>query len=82
MKFEIDFNRETGPEYDKILEEIGAKLESTGSNKYPPFERYMIDLSDFKELENLLLKVKERTGRDYYAIVNYDPVIIFLDDDY
>lgn len=78
MKFEIDFNHGTN---DQLLESIGAKSEQTDSNKYGPFERYMIELNDFKDLERLLkiLDLKDET-KIYSAVISFDPPTIFLDD--
>lgn len=78
MLFEIDFNTETD---DITLETIGAVLVPTGSNKYPPFERYCVDLSDFSELENIINKVDKLKGGDWSAIISFDPPTIFLDKD-
>jgi len=76
MIFEIDFNRETD---ESTLEEIGAKLVSTGADKYPPFEIYKIELNTFEELEQLLNKVNLIKGKFYSAVINFDPPAIFLD---
>ncbi len=78
MKFEIDFNKIHD---DKILEEIGATLTPTGSEKYAPFEVYKIELNSFEELEELLNKVESIKNRYYSAIISFDPPTIFLDDD-
>ena len=78
MKFEIDFNRGSD---DKTLEAIGAKLEPIpGATKYPPFDRYMIELNTFEELEALLKEVDFITGVYYSAIISFDSPTIFLDN--
>ena len=77
MIFEIDFNRETD---ESTLEEIGAKLVSTGADKYPPFEIYKIELNTFEELEQLVNKVDSIKGKLYGAVISFDPPTIFLDD--
>jgi hypothetical protein len=77
MTFEIDFNQEID---DKTLEDIGAKLVSTGSTKYPPFEVHKIELNDFEELEQLLNKVELIKGKFYSAVISFDGPTIFLDD--
>lgn len=76
MKFEINFNKEND---DETLMLIGAKEESTNSTKYPPFERYVIDLNSFEELETLLAKVSKIKKDEYSAIINFDNPTIFLD---
>lgn len=77
MRFEIDFNRDTDEE---TLEQIGAKLVSTGATKYPPFETYVIDITTFEELEQLLGKVDKIKEGIYSAIISFDPPTIYLDD--
>lgn len=79
MKFEIDFNSFTEKD-DKVLEELGAKLVPTGSNKYPPFEKYEIEINTFEELEKILEKVN-MIKKDYYsAVIGFDPATIYLDN--
>lgn len=83
MKFEVDFNHNIPNDY-KILKELGAVLEDTGSTKYPPFEVFVIELESFEDLDKLLQKVNELTGSsrvlDYSAVVSFDPPAIFFDD--
>ena len=81
MKFEINFNQHKEQD-DKVLEELGAISKPTGSNKYPPFDFYEIELNTFEELEQLLLKTDYLTGRKYHdAVIGFDPACIFLDTD-
>ncbi len=82
MKFEVDFNHNIPNDY-KILKELGAVLEDTGSTKYPPFEVFTIELESFEDLNKLLQKVNELVGDsifDYSAIVSFDPAMIFFDN--
>lgn len=76
MIFEIDFNKETD---DKTLEEIGAKLVSTGATKYPPFEVYKIELNGFEELQQLISKLDSIKSKFYSAVVSFDPPTIYLE---
>jgi hypothetical protein len=76
MIFEIDFNNETD---DKTLEDIGAKLVSTGATKYPPFEHYKIELNGFEELEQLINTVDSIKGKFYSAVISFDPPTIYLE---
>ena len=77
MTFQIDFNHEDD---DKTLEEIGAKLVSTGTTKYPPFEVYKIELNGFEELKQLINKVDSIKGKFYSAVISFDSPTIFLDN--
>lgn len=77
-KFEVDFNREDD---DKCLREIGAYLESTDSKKYPPFERYVINLYNFDELADILKKVDASKKGIYSAIISFDPPTIYFNKD-
>ena len=54
MKFEIDFNDSNKYDDNFLIDVLGAELESTGSTKYPPFERLVIEIEDFKHLEQIL----------------------------
>lgn len=77
MKFEIDFNTETDPEY--ILS-LGAKLER-GFKFDPNYSIFTIELENFEDLEKLLERVDKEKGDLYSAIVSFDPPTIFLDSD-
>jgi hypothetical protein len=77
MIFEIYFNHEHD---DKVLVEIGAKIEELPNRKYPPYELVKIELNTFEELEQLLNKINSIKGKLYSAVINFDPPAIFLDD--
>jgi hypothetical protein len=77
MEFELDFNREVD---DITIELLGAKLIPTGVTKYPPFEKWVINLETFEELEKLLEKVEKIKGKYYSAVISFDPATIYLDN--
>ncbi len=74
MKFEIDFN-DMAYRNNKLLEEVGAKLEDLGE-----YSAYFIELNSFEELEIVLDKVNKETKDYYNALVTYDSPMIFLDN--
>ncbi len=79
MLFEIDFNEPTFQD-DNFLEIIlGAKIVSTNAEKYPPFEKFEIELNSFEDLEFILQKVDKHFNCVSSAIVSYDPPTIYLD---
>lgn len=83
MIFSIDFNHHT-LNGDKILEELGAVAKWSNGNE--EFLGYFIELNDFKDLHELMVKLNKitnRTGSNYYsAIVDVDSVssFIYFDD--
>ena len=81
MLFEIDFNTGNYVNDEFLINVLGAKLEPTHSQKYPPFERCMIELNTFEELEEILKKVDEEFGGFSSAVISFDPPTIFLDVD-
>jgi len=78
MTFEINFNKEQD---DELLEELGAKLVPTGATKYLPFDKYVIEIEGFKELEELLAKIDKIKNSYYSAIISFNHATIYLDDD-
>lgn len=77
MLFEIDFEDFTCNDYD-LLEQLGAKLHSTGIQKYPPFEVYKVELKDFNDLKTLLDTVDFKIGVLSDAVISFDPPSIYL----
>ena len=81
MLFEIDFNTGNYVNDEFLINVLGAKLEPTHSQKYPPFEVLHIEVEDFKHLEEILKKVDEEFGGFSSAVISFDPPTIFLDVD-
>jgi len=79
MKFEIDFNDSNKYDDNFLIDVLGAELESTGSTKYPPFERLVIEIEDFKHLEQILKLVDEKFETISTALVSFDPSTIFIE---
>ena len=79
MKFEIDFNHSDYYNDPFLIEALGGKLESTGSTKYPPFERVMIEVRDFEHLEQILKLVDEKFETISTALISFEPPTIYLE---
>lgn len=79
MVFEIDFNKPTFHDDDFLVNVLGAKLVPTGTEKYPPFEKFEIELTDFEQLEEILRLVDMKYNVISDAIISFDPPTIFLD---
>lgn len=79
MQFEIDFEKSDFYDDDFLINELGGKLEPTGSTKYPPFETVMIEVKDFEHLEEILKKVDEKYNTISSAIISFDNPTIFID---
>lgn len=78
MRFEVNFNNEND---DVALAKLGSELLSTGAKKYPPFEVHYLTINTFEELEGLLVKLNNIKGKEYAAVVSFDPATIFFDAD-
>lgn len=78
MKFQIDFN-DTHYQNDNLLIKLGAKLVPTGSQKYPPFEIFEIEIDSLDKLKD----ITETIDKELYAIsslvISFDPASIFID---
>lgn len=81
MRFEIDFNTGNYVNDEFLINVLGAKLEPTPSQKYPPFERCMIELNTFEELEEILRKVDKEYKCNSTALISFDSPTIFLEID-
>jgi hypothetical protein len=79
MKFEIDFNKNDYCNDDFLINELGGKLESTGATKYPPFEKVMIEIENFNQLEETLKKVDERFKVFSSAVISFDPPTLYIE---
>jgi hypothetical protein len=79
MIFEIDFNQQHFSDDDFFLEVLGAKLVPTGAEKYPPFEKFEIELTNFEQLEEILRLVDLKYNVISTAMVSFDPPTIYLD---
>ena len=71
MRFEIDFNTESD---DNLLKRLGAKRESVNDFSY-----FVIDFSNYKELEEFMNKVNKIKGKDYTALISFNQPTIYLD---
>lgn len=79
MRFEIDFNDPNINNDNFLINELGGVLEPTGATKYGPFEKIMIEVKDFEELEKILNKVDKEFNCISSAVVSYDPPTIYID---
>jgi hypothetical protein len=80
MRFEIAFNFEHLGTYEE-LKELGAELVTKNANGENTYAHYEIELENFKDLEGLLKRVSFMKGWTCYALVSFDPPIIYLDDE-
>jgi hypothetical protein len=71
MKFEIGFN-DTEYQNDKLLTKLGAKLVSTGSQKYPPFD-------NVDKIKAIVDTVDKELYAITSAIISFDPPTIYID---
>jgi hypothetical protein len=78
MKFEIGFN-DTEYQNDKLLTKLGAKLVSTGSQKYPPFEKFEIDIDNVDKIKAIVDTVDKELYAITSAIISFDPPTIYID---
>lgn len=79
MEFEIDFNQSYYYNEDFLINELGGKLEPTGATKYPPFEKVMIEIENFNQLEEIVKKVNKRFETVSSAIISFDPPTIYIE---
>jgi hypothetical protein len=78
MKFEIGFN-DTEYQNDKLLTKLGAKLVPTGSQKYPPFEKFEIDIDNVDKIKDIVDTVDKELYAITSAIISFDPPTIYID---
>jgi len=78
MKFQIDFN---DPDYqnDNLLIKLGAKLVPTGSQKYPPFEIFEIDIDNIDKIKEILDTVDKELYAISNAIISFDSPTLFIE---
>jgi hypothetical protein len=79
MKFEIDFNESAYYDDDFLIHSLGGKLEKTNSTKYPPFDKIMLEIRDFKHLEEILKLVDKKYNTVSTALVSFDSPTIFIE---
>jgi hypothetical protein len=79
MKFEIDFNDSNISNDKFFIDILQARYEPTGATKYGPFEKLVIDLDNFEQLEWVLKKVDKEFNCISSAVVSYDPATIYID---
>lgn len=79
MKFEIDFESDEVDGDNFLIYHLGGKLENTGSLKYPPFERIMIEIRDFKHLEDILKLVDKEFNTISTALISFDNPTIYIE---
>lgn len=79
MEFEIDFNSQDVSNDEWFINNFGGVLVSTGSDKYPPFEKVVIEIRDFDELRELLEEVDKSFETISSAVISFDPPTIFID---
>jgi hypothetical protein len=78
MKFQIDFN---DPDYqnDNLLIKLGAKLVPTGSQKYPPFEIFEIEIDNIDKIKDILDTVDKELHAISSAVISFDSPTLFID---
>ena len=81
MLFEVDFDKIGYYNDEFLIEKLGAYKVPTNSKKYPPFERCMIELNTFEELEEILRKVDKEHKCSSTALISFDSPTIFLEID-
>lgn len=79
MRFEIDFNQNNHSNDEFFINELGAVLVPTGSDKYPPFEKLEIEVRDFEELEEILEVIDIKFDTISSAVISFDPPTIFIE---
>ena len=78
MKFQIDFN-DTHYQNDDLLIKLGAKLVPTGSQKYPPFEIFEIEIDSIDKIKDITDTVDKELNAISSAVISFDPATIFID---
>jgi hypothetical protein len=78
MKFQIDFN---DPDYqnDNLLIKLGAKLVPTGSQKYPPFEIFEIEIDSIDKIKDIVDTVDKELHAISSAVISFDSPTLFID---
>jgi len=78
MKFQIDFN---DPDYqnDNLLIKLGAKLVPTGSQKYPPFEIFEIEIDNIDKIKDIVDTVDKELYAISSAVISFDSPTLFID---
>ena len=78
MKFQIDFNY---PDYqnDNLLIKLGAKLVPTGSQKYPPFEIFEIEIDSIDKIKDIVDTVDKELHAISSAVISFDSPTLFID---
>ena len=78
MKFQIDFN---DPDYqnDNLLIKLGAKLVPTGSQKYPPFEIFEIEIDSIVKIKDIVDTVDKELHAISSAVISFDSPTLFID---
>ena len=79
MKFEIDFNSKDIHNDQWFILNFGGVLVPTGSDKYAPFEKVVVEVKDFYELQELLEEIDKSFNCISSAVVSFDPPSIFID---
>lgn len=79
MKFEIDFNSQDINNDQWFIDNFGGVLVDTGSLKYPPFQKVMVEVGDFDELRDLLEEIDKSFNCISSAVISFDPPTVFID---
>jgi hypothetical protein len=78
MKFQIDFN-DTHYQNDDLLIKLGAKLVPTGSQKYPPFEIFEIEIDSIDKIKDITDTVDKELNAISSAVISFDPATLFIE---
>lgn len=79
MIFEILFNQTDFYDDDFLINELGGKSVQREKQKYPPYDRIMIEVRDFEHLEEILKKADEKYKKSPSAVITFNPPIIFIE---